>query len=98
MAEIFVKATEPCIYEDGLGNVVDMSNTEFYGDENWQGIDPKTKQDVSKPRKANPGKIFKVVDSKYWLDLITKKKLVQVEKPRKSIPAAKEDKNDEKDD
>ena len=82
MATIYVKAVEPCIFEDGLGNVVDMSHTEFYGKKRWTGIDPETGEEVEKDRKANPEKVFEVVDSKYWLELITGKRLVQVEKPK----------------
>jgi hypothetical protein len=96
MAKIYVKCVEPCIYDDQAGNVVDMSKTEFNGNPRWQGIDPVTGEDISKPRKANPDKVFEVVDSKYWLQLITAKKLVQVEKPRPR--RAKEDTDDQKTD
>jgi hypothetical protein len=97
MAKIYVKAVEPCIFDDREGNVVDMSHTEFYGNARWKGLDPVTGEDISGPRKANPDKIFEVTDSKYWLDLITDKRLIHVEGPEKKPRKAKVEKQEEPD-
>jgi len=82
MGNIYVKAVEPCIFDDLEGNVVDMSHTEFYGDDMYRTIDKKTGEVTISERKANPGRVFQVVDSKYWLELITGKRLIGVEKPK----------------
>ena len=97
MGNIYVKSVEPCIWEDGLGNVVDMSNTEFYGDELYSIIDKKTGVKTYSVRKANPDRVFQVVDSEYWLKLITKKQLIQVEKPKpkRGKTASQEDTDEE---
>jgi len=98
MAKVYVKAKEPCIFDDREGHVVDMSHSEFYGNDRWQGTDPRTGEDISGPRKANPGKIFEVTDSKYWLDLISKGRLISAEKPKAKVKkVVKEESNETND-
>ena len=95
MATIYVKAVGPCIFDDQDGHSVDMSHTEFSGKNNWQGLDPVTGEDISGDRKANPDKVYKVIDSKYWLDLIAKKRLMSVEKPNAKKSKANEEESNE---
>ena len=78
MGKLFVKCVEPCIYDDTVGHIVDMSITEFYGKKRWTTIDPETGDEVKKDRPANPDKIFEVVDNEYWTRLIVNKKLISV--------------------
>jgi len=66
MGKLYIKAKEPCIRDDGMGTIVKMSHTEFYGNPRFKRIDPKTGKAVDAPRTANPNKIFEVPNSVYW--------------------------------
>lgn len=77
MGKLFVRCPEPCIYDDQMGHVVDMSKTEFYGCKKFKYLD-ENGDELEKVREANPNQIFEVTDDRYWLDKITRKLLIQV--------------------
>jgi len=66
MGKLYVKALEPCIFDDEKGNVIDMSHVEFSGMKRWKSLNPDTGKVEVSERKANPNKVFEVPDSGYW--------------------------------
>jgi len=66
MGKLYVKALEPCDFNDEKGNVIDMSVVEFYGDPRWKSFNPETAEVEISVRKPNPNKVFEVPDTGYW--------------------------------